>query len=624
MLFATGPNNMSIFKNITRGGQLQIHQLRMFHQIFKFALWISVIVAGIFFLYQVDRNIPDKQKQYAISYFKAQCLVKVTSIIPKLKVSQKVTIDNKVEKVLSIDILRSRVYFRAYNHALDILIAEFKHSLLIIIFAFISVFGLWFYYGVSQKKTDVTKGIKLVKPEALAKQIKKEKVASDIMIGDLPLIKDAETRHILVTGTTGCGKTNLFDIILPQIRRRKNKAIIIDIKGKYVAKYYNPETDFIFNPLDERSVDWDIWSDLQMESHYDSFAHSIIPEKKNSHDDVWDKSSRIVLVEALKKLAAEGKANIAELFYIIDDMDLNSLERYFYKTNASKLISKDSDKTTFSILMNLVANITPLRYLNSPQFSSKEKFSFRNWITNDKNNDSCIFITARSDQIDSIRALMSAALDTSLNAALSLEEDKARRIWFIADEIPVLHKLSALKKGLTLGRENGCSIILGIQDIPQLRSIYGYDDSKTILNNINTHFIFRYQDSTTAREISEMLGVVEQEQHNETQSYGSSNIKDGVSFSKQLQSKSLVLPIEIANLKVGEAYVKYGGYDITNIKMSLQNIKETNPCFILKDTTKPLKKTENPTIEAKEDIVVAQQECNDTILNKDQEEIDGK
>ncbi|MBL4653786.1 MAG: type IV secretion system DNA-binding domain-containing protein [Flavobacteriales bacterium] len=278
------------------------------------------------------------------------------------------------------------------------------------------------------------------------------------------------------------------------------------------------------------------------------------------------------------------KVNITELFNIIDGMNIEKLELFFKGTGAAQLISKSSEKTTFSILMNLVANISPLRCLRTPVDNSKEKFSFRDWISNNNNHDSWIFITARADQIDSIRSLMSAALDTALNAALSLEEDKKRRIWFIADEVPVLNKLSALKKGLTLGRENGCSIMLGIQDIPQLRSIYGYDDAKTILNNINTHFIFRYQDSTTAREISEMLGVVEQEQHNATQSYGSSNIKDGVSFSKQLQSKSLVLPIEIANLKVGEAYVKYGGYDITNIKMSLQNVKETNPCFILKES----------------------------------------
>lgn len=62
--------------------------------------------------------------------------------------------------------------------------------------------------------------------------------------------------------------------------------------------------------------------------------------------------------------------------------------------------------------------------------------------------------------------------------------------------------------------------------------------------------------------------------------YGSSNIKDGVSFSKQLQSKSLVFPVEIANLKIGEACVKYDGYDITLIKTKLQSVPETQTCFI--------------------------------------------
>ena len=573
---------MSFLKNITRGGQLQIHQLRMFHQILNFAFVISLVISGIFFCYQVNEDIAEKDKQYTIAYIKANCLVSVNSLVPKLDITQKVLINNREMEVKSRDVIRSRAYVRSYNATIGLIATKFQHSLFVLFSSFVSIFAIWFYYGLRQKKTDITKGIKLVKPEVLAKQIRNEKQDSDIVIEGLPLIKDAENRHILVTGTTGCGKTNLFDIIMPQIRRRKNKAVIIDIKGKYVAKYYNPKTDIIFNPFDERSVDWDIWSDFQVDSHYESFAHSIIPEKKNNHDDVWDKSSRIVLVETLKKLSAEENTNIEELFEIIDNMDIVTLERYFHNTSASKLVSKSSEKTTFSILMNLVANIAPLRCLRHSVNSSQEKFSFRNWITNNSNQDSWLFITVRSDQIDSIRTLMSTAIDTALNAALSLEEDKKRRIWFIADEVPVLNKLSALKKGLTLGRENGCSIMLGIQDIPQLRSIYGFDDAKTILNNINTHFIFRYQDSTTAREISEMLGVVEQEKHHETQSYGSSNIKDGVSFSKQTQSISLTLPVEIANLKVGEAYVKYGGDDITYIKMKLQYIKETNPYFILK------------------------------------------
>lgn len=573
---------MSFFKNITRGGQLQIHQLRMFHQIANFAFVISFVIAVLFFIVQINRDLPSKQVRQSLDYLKADYLISFSNVVPRIEAMQVIIMDSREVKVRSKDILKSSYYAKVYKQTKQVIKSDISYSILVLISSFIAIFAVWFYYGLNQKKTDTTKGIKLVTPEELAKQIKEQKVDSDIVIGGLPLIKNAETRHMLITGTTGCGKTNLFDIILPQIRKRAhpNKAVIIDIKGKYVAKYYNPETDFILNPFDARGVNWSIWMDCQTEAQYEAFAHSIIPDKKNQYDDVWDKSSRIVLVETLKKLAFEGKKEIREIFNVIDGMDLSKLELFFKNTNAAKLISKDADKTTFSILMNLVASITPLRYLNNITDNDQERFSIRNWINNSDNDGSWLFITARADQLDSIRTLMSTAIDTALNAALSLEEDKNRRIWFIADEIPALNKLSSLKKGLTLGRENGCSIMLGIQDIPQLRSIYGYDDAKTILNNINTHFIFRYQDSTTAREISEMLGVVEQEYHNETQSYGSSNIKDGVSFSKQTLSKSLVLPVEIANLKVGEAYVKYGGYDITHIKTRLQQIQELQPCFV--------------------------------------------
>lgn len=573
---------MSFFKNITRGGQLQIHQLRMFHQIANFAFFISFGVAVLFFIYQINSDVSSQQMKHSIDYIKADYLVKFSTVIPKIEAKQVILLNNRETKVRSSDILRSPYYLKVYRQTKEIISENIGYSIIVLVGSFLAIFAVWFYYGLNQKKTDTTKGIKLVKSEELARQIKDQKVDSDIIIEGLPLIKNAETRHILVTGTTGCGKTNLFDIILPQIRKRSypNKAVVIDIKGKYVAKYYNPDTDFILNPFDARSVNWDIWSDCQTEAQYEAFAHSIIPDKKNQYDDVWDKSSRIVLIETLKKLAVQKKKNISEIFKKIDGMSLTELELFYKGTNAAKLIAKEADKTTFSILMNLVASITPLRYLSNIDNNYQERFSIRNWINSENNQGSWFFITARADQLDSIRTIMSTIIDIALNAALSLEEDKNRRIWFIADEIPALNKLSSLKKGLTLGRENGCSIMLGIQDIPQLRSIYGYDDAKTILNNINTHFIFRYQDSTTAREISEMLGVVEQEYHNETQSYGSSNIKDGVSFSKQTLSKSLVLPVEIANLKVGEAYVKYGGYDITHIKMKLQQIQELQPCFV--------------------------------------------
>ena len=92
---------MNLFNNITRGGQLQIHQLRMFHQIFSFALLISFVIALLFFIYQIDKDLPSKQQRYAAGYVKAKLLLSVTSIFPKMDVTQVVILDGKQVEVKS-------------------------------------------------------------------------------------------------------------------------------------------------------------------------------------------------------------------------------------------------------------------------------------------------------------------------------------------------------------------------------------------------------------------------------------------------------------------------------------------------------------------------------------------
>ena len=90
---------MSFLKHITRGGQLQIHQLRMFHQILNFAFLISLVISGLFFCYQVSENLTEKDKQYTIAYMKANCLVSVNGLMPKLDITQKEVLQSLKSKM---------------------------------------------------------------------------------------------------------------------------------------------------------------------------------------------------------------------------------------------------------------------------------------------------------------------------------------------------------------------------------------------------------------------------------------------------------------------------------------------------------------------------------------------
>lgn len=72
----------------------------------------------------------------------------------------------------------------------------------------------------------------------LTKILKKETAASNIKFAGLPIVKNSERQHILITGTTGTGKTNMLNELLPQIRSNDEKAIIVDMTGSYVNKFY--------------------------------------------------------------------------------------------------------------------------------------------------------------------------------------------------------------------------------------------------------------------------------------------------------------------------------------------------------------------------------------------------
>ncbi|XAF71735.1 ATPase, T2SS/T4P/T4SS family [Orientia tsutsugamushi] len=55
----------------------------------------------------------------------------------------------------------------------------------------------------------------------------------------MPLVKNSERLHILITGTTGTGKTNMLNELLPQIRLHKDRAIIVDTTGAFTDRFFD-------------------------------------------------------------------------------------------------------------------------------------------------------------------------------------------------------------------------------------------------------------------------------------------------------------------------------------------------------------------------------------------------
>ncbi|WP_156137115.1 type IV secretion system DNA-binding domain-containing protein, partial [Photobacterium iliopiscarium] len=115
-----------------------------------------------------------------------------------------------------------------------------------------------------------------------------------------------EVRHIYMGGSTGTGKTVMIRKLLRWIRERGDKAVIYDKGCTFVSRFYNPDTDYILNPFDERSVNWSIWNDAHDVSDYENLAAALVPHTGNG-DPFWIEASRTIFTNTAYKMAQDNE-----------------------------------------------------------------------------------------------------------------------------------------------------------------------------------------------------------------------------------------------------------------------------------------------------------------------------
>ncbi|MBD3839430.1 MAG: type IV secretion system DNA-binding domain-containing protein [Epsilonproteobacteria bacterium] len=101
--------------------------------------------------------------------------------------------------------------------------------------------------------------------------------------------KIATRQHIGFIGTTGSGKTQGMMQIFEAFFH--SKKIIIDVKGDYTSTL-KKEDDLIFCPLDERTVKWNIFNDIETYQDIANIALSLIPENPKQSDQYFDRAAR--------------------------------------------------------------------------------------------------------------------------------------------------------------------------------------------------------------------------------------------------------------------------------------------------------------------------------------------
>lgn len=364
------------------------------------------------------------------------------------------------------------------------------------------------------------------------------------LLSGLAVSRDRESRHWLIWGSVGAGKTQtMLHMILAAIARGDG-VLVLDVKGDMTAGL--PGEPLLLAPQDRRSMFWDVARDCRTKQDARELAARLIPK---SDDPMWSDAARDILVVCVAALqATRGERWSWSDLHAIATSDAETLLRLAkaHHVDAVRLLEAPESRTTQSVLSTFQAHMNVVATLaDAWRAGTNGGFSISDWLKKPAPFRPVIlqhdgrYPELSNAWIGGMLALLASAVGSP-----SLVESRERRIWIFADELPQLQRLDHFSTFLDLGRSKGVITVIGAQDIAQLRATYGHDRADAWVGMIGTKIITRINAGRGAEEASALIGdqEIEREERSETVVGGNSS----VTTTRRREIRRVVTPSEIA------------------------------------------------------------------------------
>lgn len=546
----------------TVGGQVIAHRLRMMKQNWN-VIWlvgrISFLISFLFY---------SLSKYQICDLWNYLCIVKanwragMTSIPSSLFSSSYFLFrSGNVKELSDYFIARNDAFLLVKSQIESDLWLGLKLGILIGILGIVLmvVFNKYFGKSLSDGK-ELISGRDYVDANTIKKEIPNK---SDITLAGIPYLKDTESRHTIITGTTGAGKSNVFQEILQQILQKNERAIIVDTVGTYVNNYFRPDEDILLNPFDPRSLPWSFIKECGSNCVLlDAIAMCLIPDPIRG-EKFWEQAARTVFVEAVKKMIDQGK-NVSDLLQIFQK-PITEQQEFLNNSFAANIISKEADRMAISVNTVLLNATNAFQYLKE----GEEYFSIREWI---HSGSGLLFFSCSSEQRTTLIPMITVWLTMASDVLMQTSETK-KRTWFLIDELHNLNRLPRLETALAEVRKYGGCFVIGTQMVSQLNTIYGNETTKTITGLCGTKVVMNVPEPETAKYMSSFLGEKEEISTSEAISYGAHTMRDGINIAQKTERKLTVPYDEIMNLSTGEAFIKFSNIEfIAKVKFEYHEL----------------------------------------------------
>ena len=320
-----------------------------------------------------------------------------------------------------------------------------------------------------------------------------------------------EAKHFKLIGTTGTGKSTAIQEILSNALARGDRAVIADPDAGYLNRFYSSARgDVVLNPFDQRSVKWDLFSEINSAYDVEQLSRSLIPDHEGQ-DRSWRAYARTFFTAVTRQAHDAGIRDTNELYRLLVAGDTGELRELVRGTPAQPFLDEHNSRMFDSIRSVTSSAVAALEYVGR---QDARAFSVRKWVN--QKTSGVLFIPYKAGQIAALDSVISAWMRLAIFEAMDQEEqrggngqDSNDRLWFVVDELDALGQIDGLKDALARLRKFGGRCVLGFQSIAQVSSTYGHGNAHTIVENCGNTLILRCSASEgggTARFASQLIG----------------------------------------------------------------------------------------------------------------------
>ncbi len=331
-----------------------------------------------------------------------------------------------------------------------------------------------------------------------------------------PVVYD-KNRHVTVFGPTRSGKGVSLEI--PNLLRLKGVSIIsIDPKGQnaaVTARWRRTVSDVVMlNPVDLLglgSAGFNPLAALDPASphfflHASAIAEALV-KLPDSGDPFWSISARnLVLALLMWEVNRARAANRMPLLRNVRGMltgDLPAVAKAIFASGNFQMSSlagqfMESNKTNDGIVATAASQTQWL--LSQPMLDdlAKDGIDFGSL----KEKAITVYVMLPAYALETFSPWLRLVVTCAFNALYRHEGGGGLRTLFLLSEFAQLGKLSMVSAALAQGAGYGIQLFPVLQDINQLRAIYGKDQANTFLGMSGASFAFAPNDPETAEWMS--------------------------------------------------------------------------------------------------------------------------